>query len=65
MKENWKQIWQLTLVLLAAAAFGVADTTNMPPPGTLNYTGGPSGEERFGGFHDGFGGFHGGFGGRR
>jgi hypothetical protein len=37
MKGKWKEIWQVTLVLLAAAAFGIADTTNMPPPGTLNY----------------------------
>jgi len=37
MKAVWKRIWQVPLVLLATAAFGIADTTNMPPPGTLNY----------------------------
>jgi hypothetical protein len=37
MKGTWKRIWQVTLVLFATAALGVADSTNMPPPGTLNY----------------------------
>ena len=37
MKGTWKRIWQVTLVLLATAALGVADSANMPPPGTLNY----------------------------
>jgi hypothetical protein len=37
MKGTWKRIWQVTLVLLATAAVGAADSTNMPPPGTLNY----------------------------
>jgi hypothetical protein len=37
MKGTLKWIWQLPLVLLATAAFGIADTANMPPPGTLNY----------------------------
>ncbi len=37
MNGKWKRIWQVTLVLLATAALGVADNTTMPPPGTLNY----------------------------
>jgi len=37
MKRTWRGIWQVTLVLLATAALGAADTSNMPPPGTLNY----------------------------
>lgn len=36
MKGKWAQIWQVSLALLATAAFGIADT-NSPPPGTLNY----------------------------
>ncbi len=37
MMGTWRRIWQLSLVLLATAALGAADTTQMPPPGTLNY----------------------------
>jgi hypothetical protein len=37
MKVTWRRIWQVVLVLLATGAVGAADTTNMPPPGTLNY----------------------------
>jgi hypothetical protein len=37
MKGTLKWIWKVTMALLATAAFGVADTANMPPPGTLNY----------------------------
>lgn len=40
MKGRWALIWQVTLVLLATAAFGIADdtnNTNSTPPGTLNY----------------------------
>ena len=37
MKATGRRIWQATLVLLAMAAVGMADTTKMPPPGTLNY----------------------------
>ncbi len=37
MRETWKRIGQLALVLLVSAATGAADSTNMPPPGTLNY----------------------------
>jgi hypothetical protein len=36
MKRCSKRTWQVTLALLAAAAFGIADT-NSPPPGSLNY----------------------------
>jgi hypothetical protein len=36
MKGRLAPIWQVTLALLATAAFGIADT-NSPPPGTLNY----------------------------
>jgi len=36
MKGIWKQIWQVSIVLLAAAALSFADTANTPP-GTLNY----------------------------
>lgn len=37
MMGTWRRIWQLSLVFLATAALGAADTTQMPPPGTLNY----------------------------
>ena len=41
MMGTWRQIWQVTMGLLVAAAIGVADTSgtsnNNPPPGTLNY----------------------------
>jgi hypothetical protein len=37
MKGISKGIWHATLALLATAALGAADNTNMPPPGTLNY----------------------------
>jgi len=36
MKGRWAQIWQVTIALLAAAVFGIANTSS-PPPGTLNY----------------------------
>jgi len=36
MKARWAPIWQVTLALLATAAFALGDT-NSPPPGTLNY----------------------------
>jgi hypothetical protein len=37
MRARWPRVWQVTLALLATAAFVIADSTNMPPPGTLNY----------------------------
>jgi hypothetical protein len=37
MEGLWKRSWQVVLVLLATASLGVAETTTMPPPGTLNY----------------------------
>lgn len=37
MKRICDRIGQVMLVLLATATLGVADTSNMPPPGTLNY----------------------------
>lgn len=37
MNGTGRRIWQATLALLATAALGIADTTKMPPPGTLNY----------------------------
>jgi hypothetical protein len=37
MSEICERIWQLALVVIATAALAVADTANMPPPGTLNY----------------------------
>jgi hypothetical protein len=37
MKTFMKEIWQVALVLVCAAAVAAADSTNMPPPGTLNY----------------------------
>jgi hypothetical protein len=37
MQGLWKQGGQTVLILLATAALGAAETTTMPPPGTLNY----------------------------
>jgi hypothetical protein len=37
VKGSWKQGWQTVIILLATAVFGFADTSTMPPPGTLNY----------------------------
>src|SRR5271169_98374 len=37
MKGLWRTGWQAALVMLAAAALGVAKPTPMPPPGTVNY----------------------------
>ncbi len=37
MKISVRQIWQVALVLVSAAALAAANSTNMPPPGTLNY----------------------------
>ncbi|HXJ96571.1 MAG TPA: hypothetical protein VMT20_27345 [Terriglobia bacterium] len=37
MKGTSIRIGQLGLIVLATAALAAADTTNMPPPGTLNY----------------------------
>jgi hypothetical protein len=37
MEGLWKRGWQAVLVLLATASLGAAETTTMPPPGTLNY----------------------------
>jgi len=37
MRASCPQVWQVTLALLATAAFGIANNADSPPPGTLNY----------------------------
>ena len=37
MKGTWRRISQVMMVSLVAVGFGLADTPNSPPPGTLNY----------------------------
>ncbi|HZP00789.1 MAG TPA: hypothetical protein VFD30_10885 [Terriglobia bacterium] len=37
MERPGRRIWQAVAFLLALSAVGAADTTQMPPPGTLNY----------------------------
>lgn len=37
MKGLWRTGWQAAVVMLAAAALGVARPATMPPPGTVNY----------------------------